>query len=119
MSAILEKREQGLYKMFPGAYFEVLLRANPEIFLEVYKMGTATFEEIFTEAGIIPRWIEQGIEKGIEQGLEKGIEQGIEQGKEKTAQNLLVKGMPIEEVAQVTELPIRKVRFLASRMGFE
>ena len=79
-------------------------------------METATFEEIFTEeifteAGIIPRWIEQGIERGIEQG--------IEQGTEKTARNLLAKGMPIEETAQVTELPVEKVRILASQVKAE
>ena len=88
--------------MFPDAYFDVLLRANPEIFLEVIKManGTMTFEEVFTKAGIIPQWIE------------RGIEQGIEQGKVKTAKNLIAKGMPIEEIAQVTELSIEKIQAL-------
>ena len=119
MSAILEKRNQRIDGGFPGAYFEILLRANPEIFLEVYRMETATFEEVFTEAGIIPQWIERGIERGIEQGIERGIErgieQGIEQGIEKTAYNLLAAGMPINDVARVTELPLEKVLTLVSK----
>ena len=98
MSAILEKREKGLPGMFPEAYFEILLKANPKTFLEAYNMRAATFEEVFTEAGIIPQWIERG----------------IEQEKVRTAKNLLAKRMPIEEIAQVTELPVEKIRTLAS-----
>ena len=65
--AILKKGHQGI---FPTAYFDVLLRANPEVFLEVIRManGTMTFEEVFTKAGIIPQWIERGIKQGIELG---------------------------------------------------
>ena len=53
-----------------------------------------TFEEVFTEAGIIPRWLEQG----------------REQGKEITAKNLLRMGMPVEKIAQAAELPVEKIR---------
>jgi len=114
LDAIIRNRQKSPGEAFPDAYFNILIRANPEVFLEVQKManGAMTFEEVFTKAGIIPQWIERGIEQGIEQGIERGIERGIEQGKEKTALNLLAKGMPIEEIAQITELPIEKVRAL-------
>ena len=65
-----------------------------------------TFEEVFTEAGIIPEWIERG--------MKQGIELGIERGKEKTARNLFNRGMPVEEIAQVTELPVEKIRVLSA-----
>jgi predicted transposase/invertase (TIGR01784 family) len=71
-------------------------------------MNTATFEEVFTKAGIIPEWIERGVEKGIEKGIERGIERGVE----RTAKNLLATGMPVEKIAQVTELPVEKIQTL-------
>jgi predicted transposase YdaD len=81
-----------------SAYLDVLLRANPRAFLEAWNMAndTATFEEVFTEAGIIPQWIEQGKE-------EKALA---------IARNLLTKGWAIEEVAETTDLPLEKVRSL-------
>jgi len=89
----------------------VILRAGPEIFLEAQNMAkrTVTFEEVFTRAGIIPEWIERGREHGKEQGRA----QGMEQGKRIIAQNLLKIGMPIEEIAQTTELPLEIVRALS------
>ena len=41
-------------------------------------------------------------------------EQGREQEKEKTVQNMLKMSMPIEDIVQVTELPIEKIRALAA-----
>jgi hypothetical protein len=85
-----------------SAYLDVVLRANPRAFLEAWKManGTATFEEVFTEAGIIPQWIEQGIERGEEK---KALA---------IARNLLAKGWAVEDVAETTDLPIERVRSL-------
>jgi len=90
------------------------------------KQNTATFEEVFTKAGIIPQWIERGRQEGIEQGIERGIErgrqegieqgieQGIERGREKIVRRLFAMGMPIAEIAQATELPVEKIRALTS-----
>ena len=94
-----------------GAYLDILLRANPNVFMEVCNManGTMTFEEVFTEAGIIPEWIERGRQEGINLGIERGINLGIEQ----TARNLLVMGMSLEEIARATKLSVEKIRLLA------
>jgi hypothetical protein len=132
--AILEGKQEAAREAPMSAYIDVLLRANPEAFMEAWNMTNRkkTFEEVFTEAGIIPQWIErgreqgieqgleqgieQGLERGIEQGLEQGIEQGIERGEERKAlaiaRNLLAKGWAVEEVAETTELPGEKVRSL-------
>jgi predicted transposase/invertase (TIGR01784 family) len=56
--------------------------------------------------------IKQGLEDGMKQGLEDGMKQGLEDGmkqgsKEKQieiAKKLKVKNMPIEEIAEITEL---------------
>ena len=55
-----------------------------------------TFEEVFTEAGIIPEWIERGRNEGREQ----------------TVRNLYSMGMSAEKIAQATELPLERVRAL-------
>ena len=112
--AILQERQQKKETSL-DAYMDILLRGNPETFLEVQNMARRpTFEEVFTKAGIIPEWLErgrvQGLEQGKEQGLEKGKEQGLEKGKEIIARNLLRMGMSIEEIAQATELPVKKIR---------
>jgi flagellar biosynthesis/type III secretory pathway protein FliH len=66
--------------LYSGAYLNVLIRANSEAFLEVQTMARPTFEEVFTKAGLIPQWIEQGIEQGLKQGITQGIERGRVQG---------------------------------------
>jgi hypothetical protein len=84
------------------AYLDIILRANPKAYLEVYKMGYPTLEELLTESGQIPKWLEQG------------RVQGTEQGKEITARNLLKMGMPIAEIAQATELPFERIMQMSS-----
>ena len=58
--------------------------------------------------------IEQGIEKGIEQGIEQGIERGAEKTKIETAKKLLKEGLPVEQIARCTDLPLEKVQELAN-----
>ena len=96
--AILKTGKKRVGQAPLDAYLDVILRANPEIFLEVQNManGTMTFEEVFTKAGIIPQWIERG----------------IEQEKEKTVHNLFAMDMPIEKIAHVTELSVEKINSL-------
>jgi hypothetical protein len=108
--AILEARKAAAQKAPLSAYLDVLLRANSEAFLEALNManGTRTFEEVFTEAGIIPQWIE----RGMQQGMQRGMQQGKEEKALVIARNLLTKGWAAEEVAETTELPLEKVRSL-------
>jgi hypothetical protein len=97
-SSILKAGKEAARETPLSAYLDMLLRANPRAFLEAWTMAndTATFEEVFTEAGIIPQWIERGKE---EQALA-------------IARNLLAKGWTVEEVAETTDLPLEKVRSL-------
>jgi hypothetical protein len=113
-SIILEAGKEAVQAVPLSAYLDVLLRANPRAFLEAWNMAnnTATFEEVFTEAGIIPQWIERGVEQGIEQGIERGIERGAEKKALAIARNLLAKGWAAEDVAETTDLSIEKVRSL-------
>ncbi len=69
----------------------------------------------------IAEGIAEGIEKGIEQGIEKGIEQGIEQGIELKAINgakkMLERGFSIDDVIEITELPIEQIKILEKEIS--
>ena len=41
---------------------------------------------------------------GIEKGMEKGIEKGIEKGKLETARRMLARRMPVDVIADLTDL---------------
>ncbi|MCL2763226.1 MAG: hypothetical protein FWD36_08505 [Treponema sp.] len=95
---ILKETKQWQGKMPLDAYFDILLRANRNAFLEVLDMKTApTLKSILTEAGILPEWIAQ----------EKA------EGKTEVARNLLAMQMPIEMIAQAVQMPVEKINALA------
>jgi len=102
LGVIFEEGKKLAREINIDAYLDVVLRANMETFTEVYKMTAPTLKEILTEVGFLPEW-----EKQIS-------ERGIERGQEKTARNLLGMGMPIEDIARASELPIEKIRSLAA-----
>lgn len=62
--------------------------------------------------------LKMGLEKGIERGMEKGIEKGIETGEKRkallVAKRLLALQMPIEQIAQITELETAEIEKLLS-----
>jgi len=94
LSAILEQRKGQEQWDNVEAYIDVILRANSQFFKEVYEMEFAVYDKLFAEAGIVPKWVEQG----------------KEQGKEIMARNLLRMGIPAEKIAQAAELPVEKIR---------
>ncbi|MBP7585902.1 MAG: Yae1 family protein [Spirochaetes bacterium] len=64
----------------------------------------------------LEKGIQKGIQKGLQKGLQKGIQQGIQQGitnkAMETALALLDENMPLEKIARVTGLSVRKVKAL-------
>ncbi|MCL2763483.1 MAG: hypothetical protein FWD36_09845, partial [Treponema sp.] len=104
---ILKETKQWQGKMPLDAYFDILLRANRDTFLEVLDMKTApTLESILTEAGLLPKWIAQGKAEGKAEGEAKG--------KAEVARNLFAMQMPIEMIAQAVQMPVEEVHALAS-----
>jgi hypothetical protein len=84
---ILEEGSKRL--LFSGVYLDALIRANPETFLEVQTMARKpTFEEVFTKAGLIPKWIEHGEKKKAQE----------------IARNLKTLGLSVEQIAAGTGL---------------
>ena len=52
---------------------------------------------------------DQAMRDGYDSGLEKGLEQGLEQGKSEIIIKLLNSGMTIEEISNITEIPIEEI----------
>jgi predicted transposase/invertase (TIGR01784 family) len=110
--AIIKESENRTERVSLSAYFSILLDTNPDIFKELQNMAVRikrrTFEEVFTEAGIIPEWMERGFKKGIVQGREEGLEKGFEHGREEAsiqiAKNLLAEGSTHEFIHKITGL---------------
>jgi predicted transposase YdaD len=104
MDAILEAGWKSGRREGIDAYFNVVLKANPKTFLEVHKMRTATFEEVFTEAGIIPEWLERG--------RVQGKAEGIEASKLDIARKMKGMGDSIEKIQIITDLPLETIEQL-------
>ncbi|WP_222597842.1 hypothetical protein [Euhalothece natronophila] len=55
---------------------------------------------------------QRGEQRGIEIGEQRGEQRGMEMAQKRLAQNLLSQGMDVEQVAELTELPVEEVRKL-------
>ena len=84
-------------------YLDAITRANIASLQEALKMSktTLTLEEVLEEAGLISKWEARGEAKGEEH---KAVT---------VAKNLINFGVPMEVIAQATELEIEKVKALA------
>ena len=76
---------------------------------EIRMQFLADIESIIASAN------DEGFGQGMEQGLERGVEQGIQQGVELTALNMLAKGMPTADIAEITSLSTAVILDLTSK----
>lgn len=92
------------------------LSSDPKT-MELYKARERSLHE---RANMISGAREEGIEIGIEIGIEKGIEKGIGKGEDrkaiKVAEKMLKRGDSIEDVVDITELPIDTVMEIKKKM---
>jgi hypothetical protein len=108
MGTILEAGQKQRGREEIGAYFDLVIRANLNTFLEVQKMGYPTMEEVLTEAGYLPEWLERGRVQGIEQGKAQGMEaRALE-----IAQKMKNAGRPFNEIAEFTGLSAETIEQL-------
>ena len=56
----------------------------------------------------------EGIAEGMEIGLEKGRAEGKHEANTETAQRLLAMGLPAEQVAKATQLPLEIIKNLSN-----
>jgi predicted transposase/invertase (TIGR01784 family) len=111
------------------------IRDNPalarEMFRELSNIEKTNIQRIdiflYTVSGMAPEKIDQIMEttspeaidafdefriKLIEQGREQGREEGIEQSLKKIALNMILKGYADEQIAEITNLSIRRIQVL-------
>lgn len=118
ISSMYFREEKGL--IFMRSLIHYLYSAGDLPVKEVINTMTAiTSEGGITAMSTATRLMEmgelKGIEKGREQGLEQGIEKGIETERIRTIKKMLMKGLSIEVIIEITELPaveIEKIRNL-------
>jgi len=96
-----------------SAYNEAELRAY-----EYY------WDAVYNERGAIRHGYKQGLEQGMEQGMERGLEQGLKQGLEQgraegerqksleIARRMKSKGVPSEDIADMTGLTATEIDLL-------
>ncbi|MCL0028112.1 hypothetical protein M1M88_00115 [Peptococcaceae bacterium] len=61
------------------------------------------------KGGVIMTTAERLVQEGIQKGIQKGRIEGMKEKAIKVARKLLMKGMSIEEVAELTELPEEEI----------
>lgn len=54
--------------------------------------------------------IDEGRQKGMQEGREEGRKEGDIERAKKTARNMLNRGIPLQDVAEVLELPIETIK---------
>ena len=60
----------------------------------------------------VEQGIRQGVKQGVEQGMKQGMEQGVEQGIQQLVQTLHQNGLTPESIAQLSNLPLERVKSL-------
>ena len=58
--------------------------------------------------------MKEGMEKGLAEGMEKGRAEGKHEANTETAQRLLAMGLPAEQVAKATQLPLEIIKNLSN-----
>jgi predicted transposase YdaD len=79
----------------------------------VIKEGGALMSTVFEE--VLEKGKEIGVKEGEEIGvknLKEGVKEGEEKNKIRVALNCLMKGMDIETISEITDLPVDRIELL-------
>jgi predicted transposase/invertase (TIGR01784 family) len=63
--------------------------------------------------------MEKGKEIGVKEGEERGEERGEEKKSLRVALNCLIKGMDVQTIAEITDLPVERIELLKSAVQKE
>ena len=75
--------------------------------------GGVTMKTVFQQVR------EEGKEIGVKEGREIGVKEGEEKKSLRVALNCLIKGMDIETIAEITDLPVERIKLLKSAVQQE
>jgi len=81
-------------------------------------------EKVLEEGGVVMNTVfqqlrDEGKEIGVKEGKEIGVKEGEEKKSLRVALNCLIKGMDIETIAEITDLPIERIKILKSAVQQE
>jgi hypothetical protein len=90
-----------------GAYIQAIYQANPERLREVIKMsnGAVTLDQVLIETGLAGKWKAEGKAEGEALGEARGEVLGVN----KILRRALERGMPIEDIADLTGYTPQKI----------
>jgi predicted transposase YdaD len=80
-------------------------------------MMNTVFQQIREEGKEIG--VKEGIEIGVKEGKEIGVKEGGEKNKLKVALNCIIKGMDIQTIAEITDLPVERIERLKTAVQNE
>ena len=69
---------------------------------------TKVYQEALEEG--VEQGLEKGLETGLKTGLKQGREEGVREGVRQVAIEMLASGMSVEQVHQLTKLPMQEIR---------
>lgn len=95
---------------FLYGFFETYLKLNKE---EEAQMMEKTENLPEGEKEVMLQLPNSYFEKGKQEGIEEGMKKGIEKEKQEVVLKLIEKGMPISEIADITELSQEEIRKFA------
>ena len=93
---------------------EYLLRANERVTVEALANFMSTMGDKAREIPMTvgERLIEQGRQEGLQKGRQEGRQEGRREALLQTARKLLARGMSLDEVVEMTDLPLDEVQKL-------
>jgi predicted transposase/invertase (TIGR01784 family) len=101
--------------------FDQLQESVNDAIKEGGALMSTVFEEVLEkgkEIGV-KEGEEIGLKKGKEIGMKEGVKEGEEKNKIRVALNCLMKGMDIEMISEITDLPVERIELLKTAVRKE
>jgi uncharacterized protein (DUF2249 family) len=113
ISKAIEERERQSKSVNYDAYFDVIFRANPEVFKEVMEMRRApSLLQLVLETEAGASWFEEVRAKGKAEGKAEGRTVGMTEGRTEVARNALAQGASPDFVQKITGLDMQTITAL-------
>ncbi|AOL34880.1 MULTISPECIES: Rpn family recombination-promoting nuclease/putative transposase [Geobacillus thermoleovorans group] len=112
----LDEARQRLLLGFFETYVKLSEEEEQQLQREVKAMETKEREKVLELIiSYEQKGRKEGLEEGIKRGIQQGIKQGMKQGMKQLIRNMARKGMTVEDIARLVDLPEKDVRGLLEK----
>ncbi|RXS87550.1 Rpn family recombination-promoting nuclease/putative transposase [Geobacillus sp. PK12] len=112
----LDEARQRLLLGFFETYVKLSEEEEQQLQREVKAMETKEREKVLELIiSYEQKGRKEGLEEGMKRGIEQGIKQGMKQGMKQLIRNMARKGMTVEDIARLVDLPEEDVRGLLEK----